>query len=205
MRLIYETREVAIPVRPVATEFALLLQRNQVSGFIALVRPTTFGEACAEQRVWRLVEEPNQCGRCGAPTADGWRCSNCKISHNAYTTELRRKRLAAGQCRYCGDPAPCQKCAGRANEGSRELRARRRANGRCELCLEPSIKGGYCIAHRPGRLAASRVREANKRLARKAAVLCANCGREAPNDGYTRCELCKRMSKASKAARRNKL
>lgn len=45
-------------VRPVATRFAALLYRYRTAGFIDLVRPATFEEQCAEQRLLRDSEDP---------------------------------------------------------------------------------------------------------------------------------------------------
>lgn len=45
-------------VRPVATRFAALLYRYRTAGFIDLVKPATFEEQCAEQRLLRDSEDP---------------------------------------------------------------------------------------------------------------------------------------------------
>jgi hypothetical protein len=45
-------------VRPVATRFAALLYRYRTRGFIDLVKPATFEEQCAEQRLLRDSEDP---------------------------------------------------------------------------------------------------------------------------------------------------
>lgn len=52
-------------VRPVATRFAALLYRYRTAGFIDLVRPATFEEQCAEQRLLRDAQAIPLDGRVG--------------------------------------------------------------------------------------------------------------------------------------------
>ena len=50
------TDESTVGVRRVATELAVLLSRGDVRGFIRLVRPASFEELCAEERIIRDSE-----------------------------------------------------------------------------------------------------------------------------------------------------
>ena len=166
------TDESTVGVRRVATELAVLLSRGDVRGFIRLVRPSSFEELCAEERIIRDSESSGVCGRCGA-VAYGWRCEVCAAAHRADTNRRRDELRAVGRCIFCGEVAPCsQGCDNRSRVRINELRRRRRVNGLCERCGHAAVAGGLCAEHRAELLPLAAEREAKKRAQRRAAGLC---------------------------------
>jgi hypothetical protein len=61
----------------------------------------------------------------------------------------------------------------------------------------------YCAAHRAKRLPEARAREARRRDDRRAAGLCLQCGREAPEEGRTKCATCAGKANSRKRAKRS--
>ncbi len=188
------------PVRPVATLFCFLLSSGRTRGFIQLVSPLTFEESVAEQALIRDVEGEGVCARCGA-SARGWRCEECSEAHRLATNARRSRLRAEGKCVFCG-LKECD-CGEKNRERVSSLRRRRYRNGLCELCGMPAVKGGVCEEHRPGRLAKASAREAKKRAGRREAGLCTGCGKEMPEEGFSKCRKCLDRVSSRKRAKRD--
>jgi len=192
-----------MPVRPVATSFAVLIARGSDRGFIDLIRPITFEEQLEEQRLIRDAEEPQPCPVCGRPSLVH-RCDACLEKHRERTNLARSRRRDAGLCIFCGKPEPCEKgCIKKTGDRVKNIRAERRSLGLCESCGAPDAIGGYCALHRSIRLPKAREREARRRDFRRRSGLCLACGMAEPEAGGSRCKECRQRIRWRKRSRRS--